>query len=119
MPVSAGVISLVAALAAAPAFAANPAQPDVQAQSTKVAKTTLSEAISIAETQVGGTAVSARLEHERGKAMYDVYVLKENKISSVHVSAVDGKVLSTHEVTAHHNGKMHHQEPQHQGSDKS
>lgn len=119
MSMSAGVISLVAALVAAPAFAADAAQPDVRAQGTQSAKTTLSEAIVIAERQVGGTAVSARLEHEGGKAMYEVRVSKDNKISSVHVSAEDGKVLSSREVMAHHKGKMHQQEPQHQGNEKS
>ena len=114
-----GLASLVTALAAVPVFAADTEQSRSESQHTQMAKATLSEAIATAENQVGGTAVSARLEHEGGKAVYEVRVLKDSKLSSVHVSADDGKVLSTREIMAHHKPKMHHQEPEHQSNEKS
>lgn len=111
--------SVFAAFVCAPAFSADTAQPAQQTQSPQSMKASLSEAIATAEKQVGGTAVSAKLEHESGKAMYEVHVLKDAKLTSVHVSVDDGKVLSTHEMMAHHKGQMHHQETQHQTDEKS
>lgn len=111
--------SVFAAFVCMPAFSADTAQPAQQAQGAQSMKTSLSEAIVTAERQVGGTAVSARLERESGKAIYEVHVLKDAKITSVHVSVEDGKILSTHEMIAHHKGQMHHQESQHQTDEKS
>jgi len=64
------------------------------------------------------TAVRARFERESTNAIYEVHVLKDAKITNVHVSVDDGKVLNANEMMAHHKGQMRHQETQHQTDEK-
>jgi len=89
-------ISLVAAaIAAAPVFAASKKMLQDEDKVLESAKTTLSEAISTAETQVKGKALSARLERWHGQNFYDVRVVNGDQLTDVHVGIDDGKVLSS------------------------
>jgi uncharacterized membrane protein YkoI len=96
---------LVAAIAAAPAFAAGN---DMVQHAEKVldsAKTTLTQAISAAENQVGGKALSARLARRHHQDFYDVRVLKGDELTEVRVAIDDGKILSTHPLEHGHMAK--------------
>ena len=60
------------------------------------AKVTLSQAISAAETQVGGKAVQAELDGEHGATVFKVEVVSaDSQVHDVTVDATDGKVLSS------------------------
>ena len=66
------------------------------------ASTSLTQAISTAEGKVGGKTLSARLAHWHGEDFYDVHVLKDDKLTDVHVSLADGKILEERQVEPHH-----------------
>jgi hypothetical protein len=87
---------VVLAIAAAPVFAASEKMLEHADKVLEGAKTTLSQAISTAETEVGGKALSARLEWRHKKDFYDVRVLKGDQLTDVHVSVDDGKILGTY-----------------------
>lgn len=60
------------------------------------AKITLVQAVSAAEGHAAGKATKAELEHERGRAVYEVEVVTpDRKVFDVKIDAVDGKVLSS------------------------
>lgn len=96
---------VVLAVAAAPVFAASDKMLEHEDQVLEGAKTTLSQAISTAETEVGGKALSARLESRHKKDFYDVRVLKGDQLTDVHVGIDDGKILSTHPMAHGHMAK--------------
>ena len=99
-------IPLVAlAIAAAPVFAASERMLEHADKVLEGAKTTLSQAVSAAETEVGGKALSARLEWRHKKDFYDVRVLKGDQLTDVHVGIDDGKILSTHPLEHGHMAK--------------
>jgi hypothetical protein len=94
-----------AAFATGSAFAAN----DMLEHAQKVldgASTSISQAISTAEGKVGGKTLSARLARRHGEDFYDVRVLKDDKLTDVHVSVADGKILEEQPVEPHHTGHM-------------
>ena len=93
------------ALAAAPAFAASSWSPEHASKVMEGAKTTLSEAVSTAEGQVGGKALSAWLAQRHGQDFYDVRVLKGDTLTEVRVSIDDGTVMSTMPIEQAHMAK--------------
>ena len=94
--------ALVLAVAAAPAFAAGDKALERADKVMGEAKVTLSQAISTAETQVGGKAIMARLAWRHDQNFYDVHVLKGNELMDVRVGIDDGKVISTGPLERHH-----------------
>ena len=95
----------VVAIAAAPAFAASEKMLEHADKVLESAKTTLSQAISAAEVQVNGKALSARLERWHGHDFYDVRVVSGEKLIDVHVAIDDGKILSTRPIEHGHMAK--------------
>ena len=69
------------------------------------AKTTLSQAVTTAESQGDGKALSARLARHHGKDFYDVHVLKGTELTDLRVGIEDGKVISTHPMHHGHTAK--------------
>ena len=60
------------------------------------AKISLQQAIAAAEAKVGGKAIEADLEHEKGSVVYDVEVLAANGTKhDVKVNADNGQVISS------------------------
>ena len=53
----------------------------------------MTQAILTAEGKVGGKTLSARLARRHSEDFYDVRVLKGDKLTDVHVSLADGKIL--------------------------
>jgi len=92
-------------IAAAPTFAASANMLEHTEKVLDGAKTSLSQAISAAETEVGGKALSARLERWHDKDFYDVRVVKEDRLTDVHVGIDDGKILSSRPVEHGHMAK--------------
>jgi len=95
----------VLALVAAPAFAASPWNPEHAEKVMEGAKTTLSEAVSTAEANVGGKALGAWLEQREGQDFYDVHVIKRDAMTNVRVSLADGSVMSTNPIERAHMAK--------------
>lgn len=82
------------------------------------AKVTLSQAISVAESQSGGRAVKAELEGERGATVFNVEVVTaDSKVLDVTVDAADGKVLSSKQDQADRGGKEGHEGSGHEDND--
>ena len=96
---------LAVALAVAPAFAANSKALEQADKVLENAKTTLSQAISTAETEVGGKALSARLARWHNQDYYDVRVIKGDQLTNVHIGIEDGKVISTRPAEHPHMAK--------------
>jgi len=99
------VAMLSAAVGAMPAFAAHDKTLEHEQQVLEGAKTSLSQAISAAETDVGGKAMSARLGRYHPQDVYDVHVLKGSELVDVRVSVDDGKVLSSRPMEHGHMAK--------------
>jgi uncharacterized membrane protein YkoI len=57
------------------------------------AKTTLGQAIAIAEKETGGKAIDADFAHEDGAMTAEIEVLKDKSVSKVVIDADSGKVL--------------------------
>jgi len=95
----------VAALAAAPVFAAGNQAIEHAEKVLDGAKTTLSQAISTAEGEVGGRALSARLARYHHQDFYDVHVVKGGELTEVRIAIDDGKVVSSHPVEHGHLSK--------------
>jgi len=57
------------------------------------AKTTLSQAIAIAEKETGGKAIDADFDNKNGTLSLEIEVLKDNSVSMVTIDADTGKVL--------------------------
>jgi hypothetical protein len=96
---------VVLAIAAAPVFAASEKMLEQADKVLEGAKTSLTQAISTAETEVGGKALSARLERWHKQDFYDVRVLKDDQLTDVHIGIDDGKILSTHPMGHGHMAK--------------
>lgn len=61
----------------------------------KQAKVTLTSAIQKAAQSVNGKVIGIEFELEKGQALYDVEVVKDNQIYDVSIDANTGKVLSS------------------------
>jgi hypothetical protein len=84
-------------------FASNPVRSDVPASLAKQAKISLEAARATALAKVpGGQVRSEELEKEHGKLVYsfDIEVPGKSGVEEVNVSAITGKVLSTHHESA-------------------
>ena len=57
------------------------------------AKTTLSQAISMAEKNVNGKALKVEVEHEKGGVQFDVFVRTGDKTNKVKIDGTKGKML--------------------------
>ena len=57
------------------------------------AKTSLSQAIAIAEKETGGKAIDADFDNENGALSLEIEVLKDNAVSKVIIDADTGKVV--------------------------
>jgi len=98
-------VVLVAGMVMGPCFAAGDGNLEHAAKVLESAKTTLSQAISAAENQIGGKALSARLVRRHHQDMYDVNVIKGNELTEVDVSIDDGKVLGSRPLEHGHVAK--------------
>lgn len=74
------------------AYAANTAENDALAIND--ASIGLTQAISAAEQQVGGKASRAEYEHEQGRWVFDVEVVKGSEVLDVQVDPISGKVIT-------------------------
>jgi hypothetical protein len=101
-----------AALAAAPAFAAGDQAIEHAEKVLDGAKTTLSQAISTAEGEVGGRALSAHLARYHHQDFYDVHVIKAGEITDVRIAIDDGKIVSSHPMEHGHLTKAKPAAPQ-------
>lgn len=88
------VAATVLALGAVSAVHAK-GQPNDAVSDLALAKVSLSQAIAAAEQHAGGRATRAELESHKGKAAFEVEVVKAGTVSMVTVDAVDGKVLAS------------------------
>jgi uncharacterized membrane protein YkoI len=71
------------------------------------AKVSLTQAITTAEQQMGGKASRAEFEHEKGSWVFDVEVVKGDKVFDVRIDADKGTVLSSKEDKAEHDHHEH------------
>ena len=87
-------LATVVALAGAAGIAQAGDKPDA-AEMAKLAaaKTSLSQAIAIAEKETGGKAIDAGFDNEDGTLSLEIEVLKDNAVSKVIIDADSGKVL--------------------------
>jgi len=110
---------LAVAIAAAPAFAMSAKALEHADKVLEGAKTTLSQAISTAETEVGGKALSARLARSHDQQFYEVHVVKGDRLTDVHVGIDDGKVLSSRPLGHRHMEKAKSSSPESTGQPAS
>lgn len=61
----------------------------------KQAKVTLTSAMQTASQSVNGKVIGAEFELEKGQALYDIEVVKDNQVYEVSIDANTGKVLSS------------------------
>lgn len=61
------------------------------------AKISLVQAISAAEQHVGGKAAKGEYELDKGQWVYDIEVIRDQKVTDVKVDPATGKVLSAEE----------------------
>ena len=91
-------IAILSATAVGGAYAANSADNDALAVAN--AKLSLTQAIMAAEQHVGGKASRAEYEHEKGKAVFEVEVVKDKTVMDVEVDAMSGQVIAAVEDKA-------------------
>ena len=95
------LLAVTIATAGSMAYAATGAlQNDAVAIAT--AKTSLIQAVTVAEQHVGGKAMNAEYEHARQGWVYDVEVVNGVKVFDVRVDADKGTVISSAEDKAEH-----------------
>ncbi len=85
------------------AFAANSADND--ALGIADAKTSLIQAVTAAEQQVGGKASRAEYARHQDQWVFDIEVVNGTKVMDVTVDPASGKVLATSEDQADHEDK--------------
>lgn len=85
-------LAAVSALAIGTAYAAQSGQND--ALQIIGSKTSLTQAIAAAEKHVGGTASRAEYEHEKGKSVFEVEVVKDKSVMDVTVDPNTGQVIA-------------------------
>lgn len=96
-----GTLAIAAPLALA--IAAVPhLEADNDALSIAGAKTTLAEAVAVAERHAGGKAAKAEFERSSGRWVFDIEVVKDKTVFDVKVAADDATVLSSKEDHADH-----------------
>ena len=87
-------VATIVALGGATGIAQAGDKPDA-AEMAKLmaAKTSLSQAIAIAEKETGGKAIDAGFDNEDGTMSLEIEVLKDNAVSKVIIDADTGKVV--------------------------
>jgi uncharacterized membrane protein YkoI len=87
-------LATIAALGGAAGLAYAEDKPDSgEMAKLMAARTTLAQAIAIAEKETGGTAIDAGFQNENGATTLEVEVLKDKTVSKVIVDAETGKVV--------------------------
>jgi len=89
---TAAITTLVLAGLGGGAFAASAEQND--ALGINDAGISLTQAIDAAEQHVGGKASEAEYEHEDGRAVFEVEVVKGNEVMDVEIDPANGNVLA-------------------------
>lgn len=90
--------AVVSTTALGGAYAAKSAENDALAIATS--KISLAQAVTAAESHVGGKASKAEYERHKGQWVFDVEVVKDKTVMDVAVDASSGKVLSAVEDKA-------------------
>jgi uncharacterized membrane protein YkoI len=90
-------VAAVAGVMSTAATAARADQEDLRLFSE--AKVVLTQAIATAEQHLGGQAIGAKLDDDSFKPAYEVTIVKDNRVFSVHVDAVTNAVLGSREDT--------------------
>ena len=71
----------------------------------------LTQAIGAAEQHIGGKASQAELEQEKGRAVFEVEVVKGNEVMDVEIDPANGAVLAVSKDTLDHDeGEGHEQQ---------
>jgi len=91
-------LSILSASAIASAYAADSTENDALAIGT--AKISMTQAVTAAEQHVGGKAARAEYERHNSQLVFDVEVVKGNKVMDVKVDSTSGKVISAAEDKA-------------------
>jgi len=87
-------VATIVALGGAAGIAQAGDKPDAQEMAKlAAAKTSLSQAIVIAEKETGGKAIDADFDNEDGTLSLEIEVLKDNAVSKVIIDADTGKVV--------------------------
>ena len=87
-------LATIAALGGMAGIAQADDKPDAQEMAKLMAaKTSLAQAIAIAEKETGGRAIDAGFDNEDGTVTLEVEVLKDKDVSKVVVDAETGKVV--------------------------
>ena len=87
-------LATIVALGGAAGIAQAGDKPDTQEMAKlAAAKTSLSQAIAIAEKETGGKAIDADFDNEDGTLSLEIEVLKDNAVSKVIIDADTGKVV--------------------------
>ena len=95
------LLAVTMAAAGSIAYAATGAMEN-DAMAIATAKTSLIQAITVAEQHVGGKAMQAEYEKSKQGWVYDVEVVNGVKVFDVRVDADKGTVISSAEVKAEH-----------------
>lgn len=94
------VLAALATTAIGSAYAAESAENDALAIAG--AKISLTQAVAAAEQHVGGKASKAEYEHENGKSVFEVEVVKNQSVMDVKVDPTSGQILASVEDKADH-----------------
>ena len=87
-------VATIVALGGAAGIAQAGDKPDAQEMAKLMAaRTSLSQAIAIAEKETGGKAIDADFDNENGALSLEIEVLKDNAVSKVIIDADTGKVV--------------------------
>jgi len=94
-------LATIAALAGAAGIAQAGDKPDAAEMARlAAAKTSLSQAIAIAEKETGGKAIDADFDNQDGTLSLEIEVLKDNAVSKVIIDADTGKVVKVAAIAA-------------------
>jgi uncharacterized membrane protein YkoI len=105
-------VAVTVALGSAVVFANEVKQDDERQEAAAVlnAKTSLAQAIAVAEQQTGGKAIESGIENQNGKVIgYDVKVAKGNIVQKVVVDLNSGQLLKVVPVDAGHGENGEHE----------
>ena len=87
-------LAAVAALAGGAGIAEAGDKPDSQEMARLMAaRTSLAQAVAIAEKETGGKAIDADFDNKNGTLSLEIEVLKDNNVSVVTIDADTGKVV--------------------------
>lgn len=94
------VLATLAAAAIGSAYAAT--HTDNDALAIAGAKIGLIQAVTVAEQHIGGKAARAEFEQEHGHWIFDVEVVKANKVMDVKIDPASGNIIATTDDVADH-----------------